>query len=1571
MNRMIRLSLFFILLGINLYGGNLVKNGSLDRWENGLPRGWQGRDVFKTDRKDIYQGVFDGSAAILKPEKEGKIAYLKYKGIKLKPGKKYRLEFFHCFPRSDSIWGSVSIIGKTRSLRFPITRGYYGRKWEEIIFTALPGMEEVTLRFNYRNKGFGWMMIDEVSLTELEGNYTGIKFLEGKGNRVIARFMVVNSKPETRIVSLRYALYSYFGNLMKEGKWEGELREGEEKTIDVPFQKGREKYYRAELRVRFGRGREREIARYFVSDITEGFHRRLSLTREEWEMQALKRGEDLSPGKWRKVRLPSYAPGPSGHPVYNTIEKILQDPKDWVIWYRRKVRIPPHEKGERIILDFPTVALSPEVYIDGVKIEGTPEGREPFYLDITQEVEGKKEFELAIKILGLKNAVKKMGENFLIVLPYTHTAGIINPVYLEIVPGIYVEEVYAETKVREKRITVHALLRNKTSVSRLIKVSALVQGMKGDNFTLPEKEVYLPGGKSYWVKIDSSWENPHLWFPHDPYLYKLTVRLSNSKGEIIDEKYERFGFREVWREGPYIMFNGKKLKTASLLSIPHPMVGRNLWKHRRGDTWYMLKDYKKFGFLMARAYSIGREFEPEVADEVGFLLRYSFELNMCATNKNQFYPMDNKYWGMLARHVESIIRRNRNHPSILTWDFENESFLCGLEDHQPGMAERFYRLHQIARAWDSTRLLEHDGGGRQPLNDNDVINLHYPFLADKRWLTAESFPIPDFRPGVPEKLSIYPGRLLWNRDRPIIYGESSAPGMSEVPGSFTILVDDWVYRGLYTSRDTFAFERGMTEILKIKHRMSRLAEVSGITVWGYGIPSALDSLQPNAVFLLEYDREFFSSQRIKRTVVIHHDVLYDEDCLFQWELKDEKGKTIEKGEERRFLSAGDIWKYNLRIKMPRVREKENLTLSLKLLAGGRILAQREEKFRVYPRKRIRIRGERKIYLYDPVGISGKVLKRERVSFSSLSKLSPPPEEGSLLIIGKNALKGKRFLKEGKSLREFVKRGGRILVFEQEGEHLRGFPLGLTTDGWLSSPVAHPRAIDHPILKNMEAENFQFWAPDGFVSRANYYKPDQGNFLPILDTGKTGGLWTTPLLEIFEGKGSWLFCQLRVTERASTVPGARNLLENLLQYASGKDNYRIMGEKPLLLAEEGSKLRRALETLGIEYQENAPDDFAGKVMIVDGSRILPQERIEKIISRVREGKTLWLWGINEETQEEWRKFIKGLKVKKFEDSRCARYRFDPLISGLSATELYWLGVNTVIRVIGESFQEQRMGSIVTHKVEVEGGERLLEYGALTKIPLGKGVILLDTLGWVEGIDNSPERARKIGSIIATNLGIPVREWIQDKPIPPSQLEFSPLPLEKFYNEDILPHFPAGKVSFADIPFDLGNLEKRAILLGTERLTTRVEPRLPLRVRDIPVGRRADLIYFLITVFDPFESGVGYGTGEDLFLAEINYEGGEKEIFRFKHKIHAANLWEDFGNLQRGKVVWKGPTPFKNWLDDYTIWQGRWIQRENPNRVYLTSWRNPHPEKKIKSIGLLSLNKHFLPVVFGITTARRKE
>lgn len=190
--------------------------------------------------------------------------------------------------------------------------------------------------------------------------------------------------------------------------------------------------------------------------------------------------------------------------------------------------------------------------------------------------------------------------------------------------------------------------------------------------------------------------------------------------------------------------------------------------------------------------------------------------------------------------------------------------------------------------------------------------------------------------------------------------------------------------------------------------------------------------------------------------------------------------------------------------------------------------------------------------YDPDGATREALRRLGVEVRALPGLSAASlVDGDLLVVGAGAIDESSASVAGE-IQAFVQGGARVLCLEQT-DMPRWLPVPIRMCSEVGTPaetISFAVSDSHPVTRGFRPESLRFWRDDHLVCARSLVEPDQGNFLPLADSGLD--LEHCPLPELPEGCGVYLVCQLLVAGRFGREPMARGLLRNMLSYL---DTYR--------------------------------------------------------------------------------------------------------------------------------------------------------------------------------------------------------------------------------------------------------------------------------------------------------------------------------------------------------------------------------------------------------------------------------
>jgi hypothetical protein len=142
-------------------------------------------------------------------------------------------------------------------------------------------------------------------------------------------------------------------------------------------------------------------------------------------------------------------------------------------------------------------------------------------------------------------------------------------------------------------------------------------------------------------------------------------------------------------------------------------------------------------------------------------------------------------------------------------------------------------------------------------------------------------------------------------------------------------------------------------------------------------------------------------------------------------------------------------------------------------------------------------------------------------------------------------------------------------------------------------------------------------------------------------------------------------------------------------------------------------------------------------------------------------------------------------------------------------------------------------------------------------------------------------------------------------------------------------PGGEQKLAGVRFQIGN---RLI-----QLAGKGQNNGPDKVEGIKVGRAFTRLYIL------HATGTGWGTkdGEVIGKYVVHYADKKTATIEIAYGKDVRDWWyyANSPDVSRGKVAWKGEN------DSAKKGQAK-------IRLYLTTWKNPHPKKKVLSIDYMS-------------------
>ena len=319
--------------------------------------------------------------------------------------------------------------------------------------------------------------------------------------------------------------------------------------------------------------------------------------------------------------------------------------------YKRHFNIPAGFSGYAELV-FDGAMAEPTVYVNGQKAGYWAYGYNAFRLDVSKLVKPGSNL-LEVDLQNLEESSR-----------WYPGAGIYRPVTLVLTGrqhldrwGTYFRTLSIDDRKAEVEVTAKGTGGNGIEVSLLNDKGHIVASAHNDT------------DKDGQVCTTMEVEQPQLWSPEQPNLYRLRIQLMEN-GKIVDEIEEKVGIRtlHVSKEGGF-QLNGvtRKLKGVCL----HHDLGPLGAAVNKAALIRQIKTMKEMGCDAIRtAHNMPSQMQMQVCDSLGMMvMAESFDMWIYPKCKNG-YARFFREWS--DRDIENLVLANRNHPSIVMWSIGNE-----------------------------------------------------------------------------------------------------------------------------------------------------------------------------------------------------------------------------------------------------------------------------------------------------------------------------------------------------------------------------------------------------------------------------------------------------------------------------------------------------------------------------------------------------------------------------------------------------------------------------------------------------------------------------------------------------------------------------------------------------------------------------------------------------------------------------------------------------------------------------------------------------------------------------------
>lgn len=414
---------------------------------------------------------------------------------------------------------------------------------------------------------------------------------------------------------------------------------------------------------------------------------------------------DFDDAAWRRLDLPHDwgIEGPFRQEYPGETGKLAW----WGVgWYRKHFDVPATDRGKRLNLVIDGAMSYATVWVNGRFVGGWPYGYASFRLDLTPFVEYGAENVVAIRLDNPPDSSR-----------WYPGGGIYRKVWLEKTAPVHVAHwgtyvTTPEVSPRAATVNVEVTLANDTAEAAEVKVKTAVFPIDPD-WTAPGGEgvatamgaegvatetarLGVGAGTRTRVAASVSVNNPRLWSPKSPRLY-LALTTVEQRGKSVDVYPTVFGIRSIKFDAARgLLVNGEPVEIKGVCNH-HDLGALGAAVNRRAIE-RQLEILKEMGVNAIRtSHNPPAPQLLDLADRMGFLVMdEAFDAWRRSKKKNDYHLLFDDWH---EKDLRALVRRDRNHPSVIMWSTGNEIGEQGTPEGHKLSAE----LARIVREEDVTR----------------------------------------------------------------------------------------------------------------------------------------------------------------------------------------------------------------------------------------------------------------------------------------------------------------------------------------------------------------------------------------------------------------------------------------------------------------------------------------------------------------------------------------------------------------------------------------------------------------------------------------------------------------------------------------------------------------------------------------------------------------------------------------------------------------------------------------------------------------------------------------------------
>lgn len=355
-------------------------------------------------------------------------------------------------------------------------------------------------------------------------------------------------------------------------------------------------------------------------------------------------------------------------------------PENSVGWYRKSFNVNQDALGDRIYLEFEGVFRDAQVWLNGVYLGSHESGYTGFNFDVTEAVNYGAENVITVRVDATQSELWSY-----------EGAGIYRNVWLLQTNPIHVVQygTFLTSKVADNGgpavVTAQVEVLNDTDKKADIEIQSTITDPSGKVVATNKTSLVALPMEVTVVAPEINVADAAMWSIETPNLYLHTANIVQN-GKVIDTYTTKFGIRNIrWDANEGFFLNGKRVQIQGVcchqdhagvgIGVPD---GLNVWR---------IKQLQGYGVNSYRpSHNPPTVSVLDACDSLGMIVMDELRVLSSSTEG--------------LTQLESVVRRDRNHPSIILWCMGNEE--PALQGNDKGL-RIVKRMIDVQKKLDPTR----------------------------------------------------------------------------------------------------------------------------------------------------------------------------------------------------------------------------------------------------------------------------------------------------------------------------------------------------------------------------------------------------------------------------------------------------------------------------------------------------------------------------------------------------------------------------------------------------------------------------------------------------------------------------------------------------------------------------------------------------------------------------------------------------------------------------------------------------------------------------------------------------